>query len=159
MSTTRDAPFITVRGIVVAGHGVASGTGTDTPYPRSAIELQKPHFRERGLDLAPYYNGTINISIAPFTFRLHRPAYTFRHVEWTTLHPPEHFSFSACKIVAHTITYPGWIYYPHPETKRAHMQDPSVLEILAPYIPNIRYGDRVEVAVNSDEVTLDHPIH
>ncbi len=147
--------FITVSGVVARGHGVASGIATDTPYPRSAIEMQKPFFQARGLDLAAYHNGTLNISIAPFTFRLHKPKYTFRQVEWTRLHPPEDFSFSACKVIAHAITYPGWIYYPHPETKRAHEQDPSVLEILAPYVPDTSYGDTVEVLLNSSEVTLE----
>lgn len=145
---------ITVSGVVTRGHGVASGTAIDTPYPRGAIEMQKPYFQVRGLDLSAYYNGTLNISIAPYTFRLHRPQYTFRQVEWTKLHPPEDFSFSACKLVVHTTAYPGWIYYPHPETKRAHEQDPSIVEILAPYIPNVGYGDQVAVMLNNAEVTI-----
>ncbi len=54
-------------------------------------------FKPRGLD--GYFNGTLNIDIRPYTFKLFKPEYTFLNVEWTDLHPPEHFSFSRCKVI------------------------------------------------------------
>ena len=139
---------IAVSGVIVRGHGVASGTSADSPYPRGSIERQTPFFRERGLDLGPFYPGTLNISIAPRRFRMVRPGITFRQVAWTSLVPPEDFSFSACRIIFQGVDYKGLVYYPHPETKIQHHQDDSVLEILAPWIEMIGYGDAVELLLD-----------
>ncbi|NER98945.1 MAG: hypothetical protein F6J86_34845, partial [Symploca sp. SIO1B1] len=67
----------------------------------------------------------------------------------------EDFSFSPCRISYHNQTYSGWIYYPHPETKPAHFQDPSILEILAPFIPNMNYGATISLDINLREVRLN----
>ena len=140
--------WITVAGTVVQGYRVASGPSADYPY--GALDRQRPIFKERGLDLDDYFNGTLNVDISPRRFRMVRPEYTFRAVEWTDLHPPEDFSFSHCKVVFEEREYDGWIYYPHPETKLRNFQNPSLLEIIAQHIPEIRYGDRVEVRLQED---------
>ena len=44
------------------------------------------------------YLGTLNIDIRPLAFELVEPEFTFRDVSWTDLHPPEHFSFSRCRV-------------------------------------------------------------
>ena len=139
-------------GILVRGHQVASRPSKDYPY--GTIEKQKPFFTALGLDLHEYFNGTLNISIAPLTFEMSSPELTFPLVEWTDLHPPETFSFSRCKVIFNRAEFQGWVYYPHPETKERHFQNPSLLEVIAHEIPNIHYGDSVEVEVNLDEVTL-----
>jgi hypothetical protein len=54
-------------------------------------------------------------------------------------------------------SYDCWLYYPHPETKTKHFQDPSIIEIIAPYIPDITYGDKVEAMLNKEELTLQIP--
>lgn len=144
--------FKRLPGILVRGHRVASRPSKDYPY--SALEKQKPHFKSLGLDLYEYFTGTLNISIAPLTFEMSAPEFTFPLVEWTDLHPPETFSFSRCVVVFNRVDYPGWIYYPHPETKRRHFQNPSLLEVIAKEIPGIQYGDRLEVEVNLDEITV-----
>jgi CTP-dependent riboflavin kinase len=147
--------WVIVRGIVARGHRVASGESDDRRYPRGTIEMQKPFFKALGLDLTPFYEGTLNVSISPHTFAMVRPRYTYRHVEWTSLHPPEDFSFSPCRVLFDDAVYEGWIYYPHPETKKVHFQDPSIVEIIAPYIPNIGYGDEVQIMIDANEVSLD----
>ena len=139
-------------GILVRGHQVASRPSKDYPY--GTIEKQKPFFTALGLDLHEYFNGTLNISIAPLTFEMSSPELTFPLVEWTDLHPPETFSFSRCKVIFNGAEFQGWVYYPHPETKERHFQNPSLLEVIAHEIPNIHYGDSVEVEVNLDEITL-----
>ena len=141
-----------IPGILVRGHQVASRPSKDYPY--GTIEKQKPFFTALGLDLHEYFNGTLNISIAPLTFEMSSPELTFPLVEWTDLHPPETFSFSRCKVIFNGAEFQGWVYYPHPETKERHFQNPSLLEVIAHEIPNIHYGDSVEVEVNLDEVTL-----
>ena len=43
--------WIQVKGIVREGYGVASGRSENPRFPRGTIEMQKPFFREQGLDL------------------------------------------------------------------------------------------------------------
>ncbi len=147
--------WITVPGVVERGYKVASGQATDSPYPGGALEMQLPFFAKLGLDLFSFYRATLNISIRPYTFTVRNPEFTFRQVEWTTRHPPEDFSFSRCQVSFDGARYEGWVYYPHPETKIRNFQDPSIIEVVAAYIPNINYGDRVEITVNADAIRLE----
>ena len=83
--------IIFVSGTVVEGHRVASGPSKEYPY--GSLERQKPFFKAGGLDLDRFFLGTLNVSIVPLRFEMVRLAYTFRHINWTNLHPPEDFSF------------------------------------------------------------------
>jgi len=141
-----------VNGILVQGHRVASGPSTDYPY--GSLDRQRPLFKARGLDLAGYFNGTLNIDIRPYVFSMKKPEYTFHHVEWTDLHPPEHFSFSRCKVIYKDVEYEGWVYYPHPETKERHFQNPALVEVIATPIPEIHYGDELQVLLNPEEIAV-----
>jgi hypothetical protein len=141
-----------VTGVIVEGYRVASGPSKEYPY--GSLEKQIPLFKERGLDLERFYPGTLNVSIAPHTFEMVNPEYTFRQVAWTDLHPPEDFSFSPCTIRFKAKEYLAFIYYPHPETKKRHFESASILEIISMYIPDIKYGDRLEVWLNPDEVRM-----
>ena len=42
-------PMTDIRGTVIAGHGVASGRASDSPYPAGTISLQRPFFQDLGL--------------------------------------------------------------------------------------------------------------
>ena len=144
-----------IEGVITQGHQVASGLGVDSPYPESTIKMQKPFFQKLGLDLSSFYDGTLNFSIEPATFKLVKPQYTFPHLEWTDKHPPETFSFSACRLVLNNEKYNCFVYYPHPETKERHFQSRSVIEIIAPFIPNLHYGSKVILEYNTNEVIID----
>jgi hypothetical protein len=144
--------WTTVSGVIVRGHQVASQASKD--YPRGTIEMQLPFFKSLGLDLGGCYPGTLNVSISPMVFAMTHPEHTFRDVEWTSLHPPEHFSFSRCRIIFLGNRYDGWVYYPHPETKKRHFQNPSLVEILAPAIPGIGYGSLVDIQLNGAEISV-----
>lgn len=146
--------LISLTGIVKSGHQVASGKALDSPYERGTLEMQLPFFRDLGLDLSSFYLGTLNVSIAPRTFKLVQPEYTFTQVKWHPNYPAETFSFSSCIVVYQHVGYDGLIYYPHPETKIGHFQDDSILEIIASQIPNLGYGDRLKLKINPQEVTL-----
>lgn len=139
-------------GILMRGHQVASRPSKDYPY--SSLEKQKPFFKTLGLDLQEYFNGTLNISIAPFEFKMTHPEFIFKLVEWTDLHPPETFSFTRCKVYSKGVGYTGWVYYPHPETKKTHFQNPSLIEVITHKIPEIRYGDGLEIEINTDEILV-----
>lgn len=138
--------------MLVRGHQVASRPSKEYPY--SSLEKQKPYFKSLGLDLYEFFNGTLNISIAPLTFEMTAPELTFPLVQWTDLHPPETFSFSRCKVIFREVEYSGWVYYPHPETKKSHFQNPSLVEVITYEIPGVHYGDMLEVALNIDEITV-----
>jgi len=144
-----------VNGILARGYRVASGPSDDYPY--GALDRQRPLFRERGLDLAGCFNGTLNIDIQPYEFKMEKPRYTFQYVEWTDLHPPEHFSFSRCKVIFKDVEYEGWVYYPHPETKERNFQNPSLVEVIAVPIPEIQYGDNLQLLLNPEEVSIRLP--
>lgn len=137
------------------GHQVASRPSI--AYPYSSLEKQKPYFKALGLDLYEYFNGTLNISIAPLEFKMIHPHFTFERVEWTDLHPPETFSFSRCKVFFKGVEYSGWVYYPHPETKKTHFQNPSLIEVITYEIPEIQYGDGIEIEVDPDEISIHSP--
>lgn len=141
-----------IHGTLVEGYRVASGPSKDYPY--GALDRQRPIFASRGLDLSGYYNGTLNIDISPYTFEMFNPEFTFRLVKWTDLHPPEHFSFSRCKVLFREREFDGWVYYPHPETKLRHFQNPSLMEVIAKEIPGISYGHELDVLVNRAEIRI-----
>jgi hypothetical protein len=142
-----------VKGIVIRGHQVASRPSDIYPY--GTIAKQKPVFKALGLDLSAFYNGTLNISISPHTFEMTNPELTLEHVEWTDLHPPETFSFSKCALLYKGVRYAGWVYYPHPETKIRHFENPSIIEILTRFVPGIGYGDEVEIELDSAEIAVN----
>ena len=144
--------WLSIHGVLVEGYHVASGPSKDYPY--GALDRQRPLFKERGLDLSDYFNGSLNIEISPYTFEMLKPEFTFRNVEWTDLHPPEHFSFSQCKVVFMKVEYDGWVYYPHPETKLRHFQNQSLIEVIAQPIPGIVYGDELDMRVNTEEIKV-----
>ncbi|AFZ34556.1 hypothetical protein Sta7437_0974 [Stanieria cyanosphaera PCC 7437] len=146
--------WLTIDGVIKSGHQVASGLAGDSPYPQGTIEMQLPFFQERGLNLSSFFLGTLNISIAPATFILKHPEYTFKQVQWHPDYLAEDFSFSACQIIFQTKNYNGWIYYPHPETKIGHFQDNSTIEVIAPFIPSLNYGNRVDLLINPDAVII-----
>ena len=144
--------WVGVKGILRKGYGVASGHSQQYPY--GSLERQVPIFKARGLDLAGCFLGTMNIDIRPLVFELVKPEFTFRDVGWTDLHPPEHFSFSRCRVAHADAEVEGWIYYPHPETKLRHFHDPSLMEVIAPFMPGLTVGDILRIGVHPGRVAL-----
>jgi hypothetical protein len=135
-----------IEGHIQQGHGVASGLSAESPYPAGTINMQTPFFKVLGLDLSHYWQGTINLNFKPFEISLQNPNHTFSNMFWTNLHPPESFSFWHIKIdYLGDKGINGLIYYPHPETKSRHWQSSSTLEILAPYISNLRPGCSLKI--------------
>jgi hypothetical protein len=154
-----------VRCRLVAGHGVASGRAATSPYPAGTIHLQAPYFAARGIDLSPFFAGTLNLEAARGHWRLRDPDARVEALEWTDRHPPETFSFWHCRLrvpaeAAAAVGSAGLaalIYYPHPETKRAHHQAPSCLELLAPWIPGLHPGAELELGVDPRRCRLIDP--
>lgn len=141
-----------IPGIVKPGYGVASGKGGDSRFPQGTIAMQVPFFRELGLDLSGYFWGTLNISIHPHRYKVKNSKFTFRNVKWSPTEPAEDFSFFDCRILFGNTCYEGLIYYPHPETKPEHFQAADILEIIAPKIDGLNYGDKVRLECDRDQV-------
>jgi hypothetical protein len=154
-----------VRCRLVAGHGVASGRAATSPYPAGTIHLQAPFFAARGIDLSPFFAGTLNLEAARGHWRLQDPDARVEALEWTDRHPPETFSFWHCRLRIPTETggavgsagLAALIYYPHPETKRAHHQAASCLEVLAPRISGLTPGQELELGVDPRRCRLIDP--
>lgn len=132
-----DAP-IRLRSTLQTGHGVASGRGVESPYPAGTIALQAPHFIRGGLELEGYHLATLNLSTAPWVVRIRRPAFHFPLVSWTELHGPESFDIIDVTLEVGDRRVHGWGYRPTPETKAGHPQPPEVLEVIAPFLPEVR---------------------
>ena len=148
--------WIQVIGQIETGYGVASGRARDPRFPQGTIEMQKPFFRDRGLDLSPYFSGTINLSIAPHNYLIHQAKYTFKQVKWSPNDPAEDFSFFDCQIsIEPDKVINGLIYYPHPDTKPEHFQAPDVLEIMVPFINGLTAQSQLILAVNSQQMSID----
>jgi len=135
------------------GYRVASGPSEAYP-DYGSVEKQKPHFKKLGLDLDHCFNGTLNVSIKPYEFALTNPEYRFTNVKWTELTNAEDFSFSRCKLKFQGIEYNGFVYFPDPKTKKEHFQDPSTVEVLAPFIMGINYGEELEISLNKNEIKI-----
>ena len=148
--------WITLPARLNKGYRVASGPSQ--AYPEyGSIEKQKPYFKELGLDLDAMFNGTLNVSIEPFQFEVIEPEYRFTNVKWTELTNAEDFSFSRCKIIFQGTEHNGFVYYPDPKTKKDHFQSASTVEVLAPFIGKINYGDELEITLNSSEIKITSP--
>jgi len=136
------------------GHGVASGTANNSPYPLGTIEMQAPYFKKLGLDLSHLFKGTLNLNIEPNTFEMIAPKFTFRDVHWAEGFPAEDFSFSSCAVLYKSREYSGYIYYPHPETKIGHFHSNSLVEVICEAIDGIGYGDSVELRYREKEIKI-----
>lgn len=143
------------RGTLVKGHQIASGKNKNSPYPAGSIALQTPVFRKLGLEVGQYHSGTLNLSVEPNTFKILHPDHHFKKVNWFEGLQPETFSFIGCELKFNSVIYSALIYYPHPETKTQHFQPQNIIEILCPTIPNIIYGDPLELIYNPKKLEIN----
>ena len=144
-----------ITGQVVKGHGVASGQAVDSPYPSGTIAMQSPYFAELGLDLSDCWPGTINVCFAPCEIQMSQPDHCFSMVFWTDRHPPETFSFWRIDVTGpDQQTHQGWIYRPDPETKQAHWQSPSIVEVICPKLPGITSNAKLTLLDRQDRIEL-----
>jgi hypothetical protein len=133
-----------VPGRRIPGYGVASGrAGAASPYPAGTIALQAPFFRAQGVDLSGYFPGTLNVDVTPHLPRPGQPAFDGRLRWFGDLE--ERFLLTRIALRFAGTQYDGLWYYPHPETKPAHFQRPSVVELLMPWIEGLPADAAVEL--------------
>ena len=145
-----------VRGKISPGHGVASGQSGDTRYPGGTLKAQYEYFKERGLDLSPFYLGTINVDISPLEYQIANPKLFLQDVNWSDFIPAENFYFFDLKVYTESGIYQGLVYMPDPATKVEHEQGNTILELILPKIPNLQYGDQIDIEVPSGQMTFQH---
>jgi len=75
-------------------------------------------------------------------------------LKWEKDFPSETFSIISCTLIYKTKQYNAYIYYPHVETKTVHIQKKSTVEILAPFVEGISYGDSIEVLINTQTIQI-----
>jgi hypothetical protein len=139
-----ETPRSVCTGIVVRGHGVASGSSGDPRFPEGTLRLQFPIFESLGADLNGFHPGSINVHIDTW-MTLGEPSHLFRKVDWHPDVPSEDFSLWHVRLRHRGIEWPAMVYRPHPETKPEHHQPHNVIELIAPFIAGLRYGDEVEI--------------
>jgi hypothetical protein len=146
----------TVAARVVQGHRVASGLNQDLRFPGGTLQMQTPHFLALGLDLSVFYRGTVNVSISPLCYRIVKARHTFRKVKWHPTEAAEDFSFIDVGLERPTgPAIAGLIYYPHPETKPEHFQQPDVLELLLPFVEGLGCGTAVNLEIPTAQMVID----
>lgn len=146
----------TVSAHVVQGHRVASGLNQDPRFPGGTLRMQAPHFLALGLDLRAFHPGTLNVSIAPHSYRVLQARATFRKVKWHPTEPAEDFSFFDVRLLRPgQAAISGVIYYPHPETKPAHFQSPDVLELLVPFVEGLAYGAQLSLEIPPTQMLIE----
>lgn len=118
--------------------------------------MQSPHFLARGFDLGFYHLGTVNVSIAPCCYRVAKARHTFRNVKWHPMEPAEDFSFFDVRLLRPDgQSIAGSIYYPHPETKPEHFQQPDVLELLLPFVDGLSRGAELSLRIPAEQMVIE----
>ena len=148
----------TIRARLVQGHRVASGLNGNPRFPGGTLRMQTPHFQERCFDISKLYLGTLNVSIAPLCYRVGKARHTFTNVKWHPTEPAEDFSFFDVRVRCPNGTLvDGFIYYPHPDTKPEHFQQPDVLELLLPFVEGLRYGMELSLEIPTAQMVIESP--
>lgn len=141
---------------IVQGHRVASGLNGNPKFPGGTLRMQLPYFADLGLDLSAFYPGTLNVSIAPLSYRVVQPRFTFNDLKWHPEDPAEDFSFMDVVVLRDGgESVSGLIYFPHPDTKPTHFQTSDVLELLLPWTEGFDYGTRIRLEVPKSQMVFD----
>jgi len=152
------AQWQTIAARILQGHRVASGLNQNPRFPGGTLRMQIPHFLALGLDLRIFYPGTLNVNITPNRYRVIKARHSFANVKWHPTEPAEDFSFFDVRLrCLDGPSVEGLIYYPHPETKPEHFQQPGVLELLLPFVEGLRYGDEVRLEIPASQMAIKPP--
>ena len=148
--------YQTITAHVVEGHRVASGLNGNPRFPGGTLRMQIPHFLALGLDIGQFHTGTLNVSVAPWQYRVVKPRFNFNQVKWHPTEPAETFSFFDV-LVSHSNqpAVAGFIYFPHPETKPEHFQKPDVLELLLPFVEGLKYGMALQLQIPTAQMRME----
>ncbi len=139
---------------VVKGYQVASGLAEDPRFPQGTISAQIPFFKKLGLDLNDFYPATLNAKFNCNLIVLNQHDLYFKNIKWHSEIPSEDFKFYQCQILQESSSYSALIYQPQITTKTEHFQPDNQIELIAPYIEGIEYGDQLQLKIESEIMSL-----
>ncbi|TLU66193.1 hypothetical protein FE810_05610 [Thalassotalea litorea] len=131
---------------VVRGYQIASGLSADNPYGAGSLELQLPIFCQQGLPFQNCYAGTLNLELSPNILTWVSYWHCLHDIKWHPQFAAESFAFCPCLLKISDKTVKAFVYYPLPATKIGHFQVPSVVEVIAEFIPDVHYRDTIQVS-------------
>ncbi len=143
-----------IKAKVIPGYGAASGKNKDPRYSKGTIASQLSHFKERGLDLSPYFPGTLNVNISPYNYAIKESKHFFEQVNWSEHISAENFYFFDITLLFDNNKYEGLVYMPDPKTKEEHKQSSSTLELILPKIENLNYGAQVDLVIEDSQLAI-----
>lgn len=139
---------------VVKGHQIASGLANDLRFVAGSINAQLPYFKMLGLNIENFHTATLNAEFDCNTIELNDYDYYFKEIKWHAQMPAEDFKFRRCQVIHQEKSYSAVIYQPQLSTKTEHFKAKNVLEIMAPFIEHISYGDQLTLDIPADAITL-----
>jgi hypothetical protein len=84
--------------------------------------------------------------------------HTFAQVKWHPTEPAEDFSFFDMRLLRPGLpAIAGFIYFPHPDTKPEHFQQPDVLELLLPFVAGLSYGTELRLEIPKAQMLFESP--
>lgn len=147
-----------ITGKVKQGYRIASGLNTEgVPGPngiivRDSFVKQRPFFEAEVPEIKEVWTGTINVDISPSTHKM----LDFHHQITCEWHPGITETFGIVKDVILKRggeEYTAFIYYPMPSG--FHEPRLDVIEILAPKIGGLEYGEEVSLILPADKVSIE----
>ena len=151
--------MIEAEGMVVRGYRVASGLAADARFPEGTIAPQLPMFLQRVPGFEAYlggaaFPGTVNVRIPGARIAILAPEIMLEGVRWTDSFPPERFFLSRAELVREGVVTPAFLYIPDPATKPDHHQSRDIVELLAPRIGGLAYGDPVTLRFGAHAIAV-----
>ena len=147
-----------IAGIVTEGYRIASGSNTEgVPGPfgemlKDSFVRQRVFFEKEVPELKSVWTGTINLNISPRSARMN----AFDHTITCEWHPgiTETFGIvSGITLHAKGRTYKDcFIYYPMPSD--IHTPRYEIIELLAPKVEGLSYGDSITIEVSEEKVSV-----
>jgi len=146
-----------VEGTIIRGKGYASGKNSVpgiTSFKKGllgTISQQRKFFEKEIPNFKTYFNGTINMGIAPRTFKITNPDY---HItcNWA-LNLTESFDLLNVRVSYQGSSYPGLIYFPCPSEIKAHKIN-DMFELITERIPGIKYGNSISISYDDEKLKL-----
>jgi hypothetical protein len=150
--------MLSVTGVVTQGYRIASGSNKEgVPGPNGEILTdsfvrQRPFFEAEIPELKEVWTGTINVNIAPRLCKILKYDHEIT-CEW---HPGITETFGVVSGLAVQVGrsqyVPAFIYYPLPSD--IHTPRDEIIEVLAPKIEGLNYGDTVTLHIPDGKVEI-----
>ncbi len=109
------------------------------------LKENKKILESNNLDFSDKCHATINVNILPKFVKLAEPTVTLL-ISSIRSDSQKPVTFSKCRLNFDGFNFYGILFFPHMEDNKS-----STVEIIAPFIPGLKTGDRIQIDVNSKE--------